>query len=63
MNVTDTIDEIDWLLAVLKPGMELDDDHRASLAVADITCSCRVISRGTYECLIDMLKHKRESLE
>lgn len=62
MTTEDLIDEIDWLIFEIKPGLELTDEHQSSLTAAGIECLHGKLSNSSAETLIEMLKNKRESI-
>ncbi|MES0327645.1 MAG: hypothetical protein ABUK13_05580 [Gammaproteobacteria bacterium] len=62
MNKEELIDEIDWLIFELKPGLELSVEHYTSFEAVGIDCPHATIGRSHFDNLTAMLKNKREDL-
>ena len=62
MNKEQLIDEIDWLIFELKPGIELSIEHYASFDALCIDCPHTTIGKPHFNGIIKMLKSKREKL-
>jgi hypothetical protein len=62
MTREEKIDEIDWLIFELKPGLKLCPDHYVSFEAVGVECLHDVINKPNYGGIIETLKNKRETL-
>lgn len=62
MKKSEIVDEIDWLISELKPGIKLSDDHHKAFKAAGINYPCTTVARYCFNLVIKMLKARRSKL-
>ena len=62
MNKEQLIDEIDWLIFEMKPGLEVTPEHLDSFMTLGINFNYKIVPRAAVNTIVSDLKVRREKL-